>query len=254
MLEVTDLRAGYFRDLDVLRGVTLRAQPAAVSAILRANGVGKSTLLKAIYGFLTPTAGRVAVDGNEITGTPPQRMVNLGVAYMPQQPGVFAQMSVEENILIGAWTFRRDQPRTRRRLGESYARFPILGTRRTSPAGELSGGQQRMVELARVLMTEPRFLLVDEPSAGLAPVIADGVYATLDGLRGAGVGIVLVDQDIPRALRIADYVYVIDLGTNRVEGTPAELGDIERTFWAWSQSNDGAVRPRSAEAARRTSS
>lgn len=100
-----------------------------------------------------------------------------------------------------------------------------------------------MVELARALMTEPRFLLVDEPSAGLAPLIADGVYATFDGLRQAGVGIVLVDQDIPRALRIADYVYVIDLGTNRVEGTPAELGDIERTFWAWSRPQEGAVGP-----------
>ncbi len=243
MLEVTDLRAGYYRDLDVLRGVSIRARPAAVTAILGANGVGKSTLLKAIYGFLTPTAGQVLVGGSEITGTPPHRMVDLGVAYMPQQPGVFAQMSVEENILIGAWTFRRDKLRTRQKLDESYERFPILDTRRASPAGELSGGQQRMVELARVLMTEPRFLLVDEPSAGLAPVIADGVYATLDGLRRTGVGIVLVDQDIPRALRIADYVFVIDLGTNRVEGTPADLGDVERTFWAWSQSAERGVRP-----------
>jgi branched-chain amino acid transport system ATP-binding protein len=243
MLEVAELRAGYYRDLDVLRSVTLRAQPAAVTAILGANGVGKSTLLKAIFGFLTPTAGRVALGDREITGTPPHRMIELGVGYMSQQPGVFAQMSVEENILMGAWTFRRDKLRTRQRLHESYERFPILGARRTSQAGQLSGGQRRMVELARALMTEPRFLLVDEPSAGLAPLIADGVYATLDGLRQAGVGIVLVDQDIPRALRIADYVYVIDLGTNRVEGTPAELGDIERTFWAWSQPQEGAVGP-----------
>lgn len=243
MLEVAELRAGYYRDLDVLRSVTLRAQPAAVTAILGANGVGKSTLLKAIFGFLTPTAGRVALGDREITGTPPHRMIELGVGYMSQQPGVFAQMSVEENILMGAWTFRRDKLRTRQRLHESYERFPILGARRTSQAGQLSGGQRRMVELARALMTEPRFLLVDEPSAGLAPLIADGVYATFDGLRQAGVGIVLVDQDIPRALRIADYVYVIDLGTNRVEGTPAELGDIERTFWAWSRPQEGAVGP-----------
>jgi branched-chain amino acid transport system ATP-binding protein len=245
MLEVADLRAGYFRDLDVLRGVRLRARPAAVTAVLGANGVGKSTLLKAIYGFLTPTGGRVLLGEREITGTPPYRMIELGVAYMPQQPGVFAQMSVEENILVGAWTFRRDKPRTRQRLRESYERFPILGARRASQAGELSGGQRRMVELARALMTEPRFLLVDEPSAGLAPLVADEVYATLDGLRRAGVGIVLVDQDIPRALRIADYVYVIDLGTNRVEGTPAELGDVERTFWAWSLPQPGGVDPRS---------
>src|SRR3990172_8384422 len=243
MLEVVDLRAGYYRDLDVLKGVSLRAQPAAVTAIVGANGVGKSTLLKAMYGFLAPTAGRVLLGDREITGTPPYRMTELGVAYLPQQPGIFAEMSVEENILIGAWTFRRDKLRARRRLQASYERFPVLNARRRSQAGQLSGGQQRMVELARALMAEPRFLLVDEPSAGLAPLIADDVYATLDGLRQAGVGIVLVDQDIPRALRIADYVYVIDLGAHRVQGTPAELGDIERTFWAWSQPQEGGVEP-----------
>jgi branched-chain amino acid transport system ATP-binding protein len=243
MLDVADLRAGYYRDLDVLRGVSLHAQPGAVTAILGANGTGKSTLLKAIFGFLTPSAGRVLLAGREITGTAPHRMIQLGVAYMPQQPGVFAQMSVEENILMGAWTFRRDKPRTRQRLQESYERFPVLGTRRTSQAGQLSGGQQRMVELARALMSEPSFLLVDEPSAGLAPLVADVVYEALDGLRRAGVGIVLVEQDIPRALRIADYVYVIDLGTNRAEGAPADLGDIERTFWAWSQPREGEAGP-----------
>lgn len=243
MLEVVDLRAGYYRDLDVLRGVRLGAQPGAVTAILGANGVGKSTLLKTVFGFLMPNAGHVLLDDREITGTPPHRMIELGVAYMPQQPGVFAEMSVEENILVGAWTFRRDKARTRQRLNEGYARFPVLGTRRRARAGDLSGGQQRMLELARALMPEPRFLLVDEPSAGLAPIIADGVYATLDELRRAGVGIVLVDQDIPRALRIADYVYVIDLGSNRAEGTPDELGDVERTFWAWSQPRQGGDQP-----------
>jgi branched-chain amino acid transport system ATP-binding protein len=170
-------------------------------------------------------------------------MIELGVAYVPQQPGVFAEMSVEENILMGAWTFRRDKARTRQRLAASYERFPVLAARRASRAGQLSGGQQRMVELARALMAEPSFLLVDEPSAGLAPLIAEVVYSALDGLRRAGVGIVLVDQDIPRALRIADYVYVIDLGTNRVEGSPAQIGDIERTFWAWSQPQEGGVGP-----------
>lgn len=243
MLDVADLRAGYFRDLDVLRGVSLRARAGAVTAILGANGVGKSTLLKAVFGFLVPTAGRVMLGDRDVTGTAPHRMIDLGVAYLPQQPGIFAEMSVEENVLLGAWTFRRDGPRLRRRLEAAYGRFPILGERRRSQAGQLSGGQQRMVELARALMAEPGFLLVDEPSAGLAPLVADDVYSTLDGLRTAGVGIVLVEQDIPRALRIADYVYVIDLGTNRLEGSPAELGDRERAFWAWSQPPDqGAER------------
>jgi branched-chain amino acid transport system ATP-binding protein len=231
MLEVRELFAGYHRDLHILRGVSVVAKPGRVTAILGANGVGKSTLLKAIFGFLTPTSGHVLLDGVEITGTRPHRMVERGVAYGPQQPGIFAEMTVDENIMIGAWTFRSDGARIRRKLDENYARFPVLRDRRRSAAGDLSGGQRRMVELARVLMSDPRYLLIDEPTAGVAPMIAEGVYATLRALRDEGVGIVLVDQDIRRALRAADYVYVIDLGQNRLEGAPAELGSIETVFW-----------------------
>jgi branched-chain amino acid transport system ATP-binding protein len=231
MLEVRELYAGYHRDLHILRGVNVISRPGRVTAILGANGVGKSTLLKAAFGFLTPASGQVLLDGVDITGTAPHRMVARGVAYGPQQPGIFAEMTVEENIMIGAWTFRRDGGRIRRKLDENYARFPVLRGRRRSAAGELSGGQRRMVELARVLMSDPRYLLIDEPTAGVAPGVAEGVYATLMVLRDEGVGIVLVDQDIRRALRVADYVYVIDLGQNRLEGTPAELGNIETVFW-----------------------
>ena len=238
MLEVRELYAGYYRELHILRGVSFIARPGQVTAILGANGVGKSTLLKAIFGFLPPAGGHVLLDGVEITGTPPHRMVERGVAYGPQQPGIFAEMTVEENITIGAWTFRRDGGRIRRKLDENYARFPILHHRRRSPAGELSGGQRRMVELARVLMSDPRYLLIDEPTAGVAPVVAEGVYATLTALRGDGVGVVLVDQDIRRALQVAVYVYVIDLGQNRLEGAPAELGDTEAVFWQTKNSAD----------------
>jgi branched-chain amino acid transport system ATP-binding protein len=147
MLDVAELRAGYFRDLDVLRGVSLHARPAAVTAILGANGVGKSTLLKAIFGFIVPTAGRVVLDDREITGTPPHRMIDLGVAYLPQQPGIFAEMSVEENVLMGAWPFRRDRPR-QQRLPRAFERFPSWATAPSRPA--VLRGQQRMVELARV--------------------------------------------------------------------------------------------------------
>jgi len=231
MLEVRELYAGYYRELHILQGVNLVARPGQLTAVLGANGVGKSTLLKAVFGFLTPASGHVRLDGAEITGTPPHRMVERGVAYGPQQPGIFAEMTVEENIAIGAWTFRRDGRRIRRKLDENYARFPVLRERRRSPAGELSGGQRRMVELARVLMSDPRYLLIDEPSAGVAPVVAEGVYATLSALRDDGVGIVLVDQDIRRAFQVADYVYVMDLGRNRLEGPPSQLGDIEAVFW-----------------------
>jgi len=238
MLEVRELSAGYYRDLHILRGVNVVARPGQVTAILGANGVGKSTLLKAIFGFLKPAGGQVILDGTDVTGAPPHRMVERGVAYGPQQPGIFAEMTVEENIMIGAWTFRRDRGRIRRKLDENYARFPVLRGRQRSAAGELSGGQRRMVELARVLMSDPRYLLIDEPTAGVAPIVAEGVYSTLLALRGEGVGIVLVDQDIRRALRAADYVYVIDLGQNRLEGTPTELGDIEAVFWQGA--NEGA--------------
>jgi len=231
MLEVRELYAGYHRDLHILRGVSAIARPGQLTAILGANGVGKSTLLKAIFGFLTPASGQVLLEGVEITGTAPNQMVERGVAYGPQQPGIFAEMTVEENIMIGAWTFRRDAGRIRRKLDENYDRFPVLRGRRRSAAVELSGGQRRMVELARVLMSEPRYLLIDEPTAGVAPIVADGVYATLTVLRDEGVGIVLVDQDIRRALRVADYVYVIDLGQNRLEGPPADLGSVETVFW-----------------------
>jgi len=231
MLEVRELYAGYYRELHILQGVNLVARPGQLTAVLGANGVGKSTLLKAVFGFLTPASGHVRLDGAEITGTPPHRMVERGVAYGPQQPGIFAEMTVEENIAIGAWTFRRDGRRIRRKLDENYARFPVLRERRRSPAGELSGGQRRMVELARVLMSDPRYLLIDEPSAGVAPVVAEAVYATLSALRDDGVGIVLVDQDIRRAFQVADYVYVMDLGRNRLEGPPSQLGDIEAVFW-----------------------
>lgn len=231
MLEVRELYAGYYRELHILQGVNLVARPGQLTAVLGANGVGKSTLLKAVFGFLTPASGHIRLDGAEITGTPPHRMVERGVAYGPQQPGIFAEMTVEENIAIGAWTFRRDGRRIRRKLDENYARFPVLRERRRSPAGELSGGQRRMVELARVLMSDPRYLLIDEPSAGVAPVVAEAVYATLSALRDDGVGIVLVDQDIRRAFQVADYVYVMDLGRNRLEGPPSQLGDIEAVFW-----------------------
>lgn len=234
MLAVEQIHVGYHRGLSILRGASVSASQGRVTAILGANGVGKSTLLKSVFGFLPPWQGRVSLDGTDITGRPPHGRVRLGIAYSPQQPGVFPEMSVEENVLVGAWSFRNDGRRVRRKLEENYGRFPVLAQRRQTKAGQLSGGQRRMVELARSLMSDPKYLLVDEPSAGLAPIVADAVYDELRQLRQSGVGIVLVEQDITRALHIADYVYVIDLGENRAEGTPAQLGDIEHAFWTWS--------------------
>jgi branched-chain amino acid transport system ATP-binding protein len=232
MLEVRDLYVGYYKDLHILQGVNLVAHQARITAVLGANGVGKSTLLKAIYGFLTPASGNVSLSGLSLIGIPTHQRIKMGLSYITQQPSIFPWMTVDENLELGAWTFRSDKARLQRKLEENYTRFPALKDRRQSRAGALSGGQQRMVELGRTLMTEPKVILVDEPTAGLAKMLTAEVYHMLAGLRDdEGITIVLVDQEIRQALKIADYVYVLELGRNKFEGPVEEFTDLEKAFW-----------------------
>jgi len=233
MLEIKDLYVGYYRDLNILQGVDLTARTNQITAVLGANGVGKSTLLKAIYGFLTPNDGEIWMNGNRVDGTPTHKLIELGISYIPQHTGIFRWMTVEENIMMGGWTFRNDKERLDRKIEENYVRFPILKEKRNQPAGELSGGQQRMVELSRTLMTDPQLVLVDEPTAGLAKLLSEEVYQMLVDLRDRdGLTIILVDQEIRQALKIADYVYVLDLGRNKYDGPVEEFTDLEKAFWA----------------------
>ena len=233
MLEIKDLYVGYYEDLHILRGLSLTAATGKMTAILGANGVGKSTLLKAVYGFLRPHSGQVLLNGNEVTGTPTHELINLGISYIPQQPGVFKHMSVRENLMMGAWTFQKDKERIERKIEENYQRFPILHEKQHDHAGSLSGGQQRMVEIGRTLMTDPEVILVDEPTAGLAKLLSEEVYRMLVDLRDQeGLTIMLVDQEIREALKIADYVYVLELGRNKFEGAPSEFDDLEKAFWS----------------------
>jgi branched-chain amino acid transport system ATP-binding protein len=232
MIEIRDLHVGYYKDLNILQGVSMRAEEGKITTVLGANGVGKSTLLKAIYGFLKPRAGQILFQGRDIRGTPPHHLIELGVSYIPQHSSVFPYMSVEDNLRLGAWTFRRDRARIRRRLEENYERFPILRDRRHDNAGLLSGGMQRMVEVGRTLMTDPKLILVDEPTAGLAKMLSAEVYKMLTGLRDKeGLTIILVDQEIRQALKIADYVYVLELGRNRVDGPTQEFTDLKKALW-----------------------
>lgn len=232
MLEVREMYVGYYKDLHILQGVNLSARAAKITAVLGANGVGKSTLLKAIYGFLPPASGEVTLDGRSLTGIPTHQRIRMGLSYVTQQPSVFPWMTVEENLELGAWTYRSDKARMRRKIEENYVRFPVLKDCRKSRAGTLSGGQQRMVELGRTLMTEPKVILVDEPTAGLAKMLTDEVYRMLAGLRDNDkITIVLVDQEIRQALKIADYVYVLELGRNKFEGPVEEFTDLEKAFW-----------------------
>ncbi len=232
MLELKDLYVGYYRDLNILQNVTLTAHAGKITTILGANGVGKSTTLKAIYGFLKPNDGQILLDGQSILGVPTYERIDRGLAYIPQQPGIFRWMSVEENLEVGAWTFKRDRRRMRRKIEENYNRFPILRDKRKQLAGELSGGQQRMIEIGRTLMTDPKVILVDEPTAGLAKLLSEEVYQMLVDLRDKdGLTILLVDQEIRQALKIADYVYVLELGRNKYEGPASDFADLEKAFW-----------------------
>lgn len=231
VLELRDLSVGYYRDLNILSDLNLIARRGQITTILGANGVGKSTALKAAFGFLRPFQGDVILGGKSILDIPTHRRILEGLAYIPQQPGVFKDMTVEENLELGAWTFRKDRAQIKRKIEANYERFPILREKRKQATGELSGGQQRMVEIGRTLMAEPQMLLVDEPTAGLSKVLAEEVYDMLTALRDEGLTILLVDQEIRHALKIADYVYVLELGRNKYEGPSSDFTDLEKAFW-----------------------
>lgn len=232
VLEMKNLSVGYYRDLNILSDLDVKARKGQITTILGANGVGKSTALKAAFGFLKPSQGDILLGGESILDVPTHEKILKGLAYIPQQPGVFKDMSVEENLELGGWTFRRDKKQVRQKIEANYQRFPALRDKRKQITGELSGGQQRMVEIGRTLMSEPKMLLVDEPTAGLSKMLAKEVYSMLTDLaRIDNLTILLVDQEIRQALRIADYVYVLELGRNKFEGPASDFDDLEKAFW-----------------------
>lgn len=231
ILEMQNLSVGYYRDLNILADLDIKARKGQITTILGANGVGKSTALKAAFGFLTPNQGDILLAGESILHLAPYEKILKGLAYIPQHPGVFKDMTVEENLELGGWTFRRDRRQVRRKIEANYARFPALRDKRRQVTGELSGGQQRMVEIGRTLMSEPKMLLVDEPTAGLSKMLAEEVYEMLTDLKKDDLTILLVDQEIRHALKIADYVYVLELGRNKFEGPASDFDDLEKAFW-----------------------
>ncbi|MFQ5623035.1 MAG: ABC transporter ATP-binding protein [Paracoccaceae bacterium] len=231
VLEMQNLSVGYYRDLNILSDLDIKAREGQITAILGANGVGKSTALKAAFGFLAPSQGDILLSGESILDIPPHEKILKGLAYIPQQPGVFKDMTVEENLELGGWTFRSDRKQVRRKVDANYERFPALRDKRRQVTGELSGGQQRMVEIGRTLMSEPKMLLVDEPTAGLSKMLAEEVYEMLIDLKKEELTILLVDQEIRQALKIADYVYVLELGRNKFEGPASDFDDLEKAFW-----------------------
>jgi branched-chain amino acid transport system ATP-binding protein len=234
-LRMENVVAGYFPGHPVLRGITLRAAPGKLTVILGPNGAGKSTVLKVLSGFLAPAAGRVTANGTDIAPLPADRHLELGIALLPQGRSVFPDLSVAENLELGGWLWRGDRARLRRGVEAALARYPVLVELRHRSAGSLSGGQQRTLEIARLLVTIPHTLLVDEPSAGLSPIAASQVYRELVTLKREGRTILLVDQDVRAAIEIADYVYVLNSGRNDVEGDRSafEQGDLGAMVRGW---------------------
>ncbi|HEX3883362.1 MAG TPA: ABC transporter ATP-binding protein [Stellaceae bacterium] len=234
LLTVEDVYAGYQSGVDILQGLSLRVAPAGLTLVIGPNGAGKSTLLKTAFGFLHPHQGRIRFAETEIAGAAPHAVKRLGISYVPQEINIFPLLTVEENLRMGGWVFRRDRTRLKARIEAIYGIFPALAEGRRQPAGNLSGGQGRMLSVARELMTEPKLLLVDEPTAGLSPALVEQVYALLRTAREAiGATILLVDQNVEAALGQADSVYLLNLGRVKAEGPaaafpPARVRDLIR--------------------------
>jgi len=221
LLVAQGLTAGYGR-IDILHEVSLTVGVHEIVSIIGPNGAGKSTAFKTIVGCLTPRTGRVLFNGEDITGTRPDLVLRRGLAYVPQGRIVFPQMTVLENLEMGAYT-ERDPRRVAAALDQVYRLFPILAERRRQAAGTMSGGEQQMVAIARALMTTPRLILLDEPSLGLSPKFVTLIFEKLVEMRQAGYTLMLVEQNATRALAVADRGYVLELGRNRFEGAGRTL-------------------------------
>ena len=205
---------------EILHGVSVTLGPAEIVALIGPNGAGKSSVMNAVLGILHITAGRVRLQGREVSGTPPEQVVRQGISYVPQTANVFPSLSVEENLEMGAYVRRDDYGP---RMQEMYELFPPLAERRRTPAGALSGGQRQMVAIAKALMVDPLVLLLDEPTAGLSPRYRGDILAVIREINGRGIPVLMVEQNARQALAIADRGYVLVDGANRMEGSGADL-------------------------------
>ena len=253
LLELQDVTAGYVADIDILRRVDLEVKAASITGLIGLNGAGKSTIMKTICGFLPPRQGTIRFDGEDITGIAAHKVIDRGICYIPQESSLFGHMSVENNLRLplehlarrrdgngsaagatrsGATAVARtDIPR---RLDEMYEKFPALKMRRHAQAGDLSGGQQKMLEFTKAYLVRPRLCLVDEPSIGLAPKIAEEVYQWIDLFAAENMAILLVDHNVRRVVNMASYIYVLSLGEITAAGAREDFaGDLHEQVKSW---------------------
>ena len=219
MLRAEGVVAGYVAEVDILNGVSISVNEGEIVTVIGPNGAGKSTLIKTIFGLLRPREGRIVFRDEDIAGRKPHDITRLGLSYVPQLDNVFPSLTVEENLEMGAL----ESSNKREQMDRMYELFPRLGERKGQDAGTMSGGERQMVAMARALMPDPEVLLLDEPSAGLAPAFVEAIFEKVEEVNQAGVTIVMVEQNAQRALEMSNRGYVLDLGKDRFEGAGKDL-------------------------------
>ena len=221
MLEVNDLQV-YYGMIHAIKGVSFHVNEGEIIALIGANGAGKTTILHTITGLLAPKGGEVVFEGKDITKTPAHKIVELGMAHVPEGRRVFAQLSVYQNLKMGAYT-RSDKNEIEESLEMVYKRFPRLEERKNQMAGTLSGGEQQMLAMGRALMSKPRIILMDEPSMGLSPILVNEIFDIIQSVSASGTTVLLVEQNAKKALSIADRAYVLETGKISLDGNAKDL-------------------------------
>ena len=246
MLALENIVAGYIPGVEILQGVSLHVEQGEMVCLVGPNGAGKSTVLRTISGLLRPKAGRVVFSGKDIGGLRPDQILEKGIAHVPQGHSVFPKMTVHENLLMGAYSVK-DRRTIRQRLDKVYARFPFLKERAREKAGNLSGGQQKILEMGRAFMLEPPLMMLDEPSLGLAPKTMANLFDTIKDLNRTGLTILMVEQNARQGLAASHRGYVLELGKEKFEGTAQELLDspqMAKLYLGGSTENGGSYRRR----------
>jgi branched-chain amino acid transport system ATP-binding protein len=221
MLSLNGIDAGY-GTFQALFGISLEVKAGEAIGVIGPNGAGKTTLMRVISGLIRPTAGQLDMEGTDLLATPPHRILGLGIAHVPENRRLFPRMTVEDNLRMGAF-IPQARAKFQQRLEFVYDLFPRMKERRDQFAGTLSGGEQQMCAIGRALMSEPRLLLLDEPSAGLAPVIVQQVFGLVERIRASGLTVLIVEQNVRQVLKVVDRAYLLEAGTIRSSGTAAEM-------------------------------
>lgn len=235
LLELRDVTAGYAQDIDVLRDISLRVEAGRITGLIGLNGAGKSTIIKTICGFLPPKSGTITYAGKDVSGIEPHRLIDLGICCIPQESSLFPYLSVQDNLLLPLLGRPKQFAKEMRmRLQEVFELFPVLNQKRLQPAGSLSGGQQKQVEFAKAWMQQPKLCLIDEPSIGLSPKVSEEVFVWIEKFAQAQMGILLIDHNVRRVVRMSDRICVLSLGKITADGTPADFqGDLHQQVQQW---------------------